>query len=87
MRDLTDLNDPVFAASRARARVVQAKHSELTAHRRAAAMHEQAAELQQRHGHEARAQAALQRADHARELHDLALTELAEWGLLPISPA
>jgi hypothetical protein len=78
-------NDPTSAASRARERVVQAKHDELAAHQRAAALHDQAAELQQRHGHKARAKAARQRADHARELHDLALTEMAEWGLLATS--
>jgi hypothetical protein len=74
-------DDALSGAARARERVIQAKHSELAAHQRAAALHDQAAELQQRLGHEAKAQAARQRADHARELHGLALAELAEWGL------
>ena len=74
-------DDALPAAARTRERVIQAKHSELAAHQRAAVLHDQAAELQQRLGQEARAQVAQQRADHARDLHGLALVELAEWGL------
>jgi hypothetical protein len=61
---------------------MQAKRSELAAHKRAVVRHQQAAEIQQRLGHEAWARAARQRAERARELHDLALAELTEWGLL-----
>jgi hypothetical protein len=77
----SSVDDALSAAARARERVIQAKRRELAAHQRAAVLHEQAAELQQRLGHKEEAEAALQRADHARELHSLALAELAEWGL------
>jgi hypothetical protein len=74
-------DDALSGAARARERVIHAKRSELAAHTRSAVLHEQAAELQQRLGREGRAHAARRRADHARELHGLALAELAEWGL------
>jgi hypothetical protein len=63
---------------RARDYAVQAKASELAAHLRAVDLHEQSATIQQRLGRHDRAQAARQRADHARELHAQALVEQAD---------
>ena len=58
-------------------RAVVAKEHELAAHLRAASLHERAAELQQRLGHDELAAAARVRADHARASHHQALAEQA----------
>jgi hypothetical protein len=63
---------------RALERAGRARARELAAHRRAAELHEQAARLQARLGHADRTQAARKRAEHARELHALALREQAD---------
>jgi hypothetical protein len=57
---------------------VRAKERELAAHRHAEDLHEEAARLRERLGHGDRAQAARERAEHARELHADALREQAE---------
>jgi hypothetical protein len=64
--------------TRARERAARAKAHELAAHRRVEQLHEEAAKLQERLGHADRAQAARERAEHARELHAEALREQAE---------
>ena len=65
-------------ATRARERAAIAKQHELDAHARAIELHEQAAELQERLGHHDRAANARAHAEHARELHALALAEQSE---------
>lgn len=65
-------------ATSARERAALAKRWELAAHARAIKWHEQAAELQERLGHPEWAAKARAHADHARELHGLALEEQRE---------
>jgi hypothetical protein len=69
---LADLPGPVD-------RFLAVKQRELTAHRRAIELHEQAAALQERLGHPDRAAAAREHADPARELSRRAWEELAEY--------
>jgi len=64
--------------TRARERAARAKARELAVHRRAEDLHKQAAKLQERLGHGNRAQAAWERAEHARELHAQGLREQAD---------
>jgi hypothetical protein len=71
------MDEPVWV-TRAKKRAARAKASELAAHRRAANLHEGAAKLQERLGHGDRAQAARERAEHARALYAQALREQAE---------
>jgi hypothetical protein len=66
------------SASSARERAALAKRRELAAHARAIKWHEQAAELQERLGHPEWAAKARAHAEHARELHGLALEEQRE---------
>jgi hypothetical protein len=65
-------------ATSARERAALAKRRELAAHARAIKLHEQAAELQERLGHPEWAAKARAHAEHARELHGLALEEQRE---------
>jgi hypothetical protein len=65
-------------ATSARERAALAKHWELAAHRRAIELHQDAARLQERLGHADRAAAARVRAQHARELYELARQEQQE---------
>jgi hypothetical protein len=65
-------------ATRARERVALAKQHELDAHAPAIELHERAAELQERLGHPDRAATARAHAQHARELHALALAEQSD---------
>ena len=60
-------------------RVLEVKQRELSAHRGAIELHEQAAQLQERLGHPDRAADARQHADHARELYRQAWDELADY--------
>jgi hypothetical protein len=60
-------------------RVLEVKQRELTAHRGAIELHEQAAQLQERLGHPDRAAQARQHAAHARELYRQAWDELADY--------
>ena len=73
-----DVSDEPYWLTRARERAARARASELAAHRRAEQLHEQAARLLERLEHADRAQAARERAEHARELHAEALREQAE---------
>jgi hypothetical protein len=65
-------------ATRARERAAPAKQHEVDAHARAVELHERAAELQERLGHPDRAATARAHAQHARELHALALAEQSD---------
>lgn len=60
-------------------RILEVKQRELTAHRGAIELHEQAAQLQERLGHPDRAAEARQHAAHARELYRRACDELADY--------
>jgi hypothetical protein len=60
-------------------RFLAVKQRELTAHRGAIELHEQAAVLQERLGHPDRAATAREHANHARELYRRAWEELAEY--------
>jgi hypothetical protein len=64
--------------TRARERAARAKARELAAHCHAEDLHEEAVKLQERLGHGDRAQAARERAEHARELYADALREQAK---------
>jgi hypothetical protein len=63
---------------RTRVRATRAKDRELAAHLRAEKLHTDAAELQQRLGHPARATGAREQAIRARALYQLAPKEQAE---------
>ena len=65
-------------AASARERATVVKRQEAAAHARAIELHKQAAELQDRLGHPDRAANARAHAEHARELHALALEEQRE---------
>jgi hypothetical protein len=58
---------------------LQIKQRELAAHLAAEALHERAAELQERMGHPDRAAAARRQAEQARAWHRLAGEELADY--------
>ncbi len=77
-RRRTVADGAVRQATRARERAALAKQQELDAHTRAIELHERAAELQERLGHHDRAASARAHAEHARELHALALAEQSE---------
>ena len=72
--------DRVRQVGRARERAALAKQHELDAHARAIELHERAAELQEWLGQHDRAANARAHAQHARELHALALAEQSELG-------
>lgn len=81
MAESSDPSDPTSLVPRSRERLMRAKRRELDAHQRAVVMHQEAVAIQRRLGNPRKAVAAQLRADRAQRLHDLALVELAEWGL------
>src|SRR4029453_18141616 len=76
-RGARPMTDEQRHATSGRERAAWAKECELVLHRAAIQLHEQVAEAQQRLGCDDRAQAARQRADHARSLYELAIKEQA----------